>query len=431
LLRHKSQRSDVRLWYLPCRAVNTEHSKRFAWVLTGNVLYALSQWALLVVLARLGGASMVGEFAYALALAAPIMLLANLQLRMVAATDASRRHSLPVYFKLRTITSTLALAAIGLAALLLRGPQATAVIVAVGLLKVVEAAGDIIYGHLQRADRLDLVARSISAKAAVLVPAVAGGTALLGSLSAGLVVAVIAWAGLLLLLDLPYSRRTGATRREWLARTPISELRQLVRTTMPLGVALALLSLSANIPRYFLEKHHGMTAVGVHAAISQFVAGLGFLLAAMGESTVPAMARAMTAGDRHGFARATSRLVFAALAAGLGGVVFALVAGRQTLGLLYGPSFATYSRSLLLALATGTIYFLASSLGFALTAARRFREQVFLMIPACAVSAAASWLLVPRLGVDGAILAFGASSAAIAMGEWLYLRRPSVGTNRT
>jgi O-antigen/teichoic acid export membrane protein len=85
----------------------------------------------------------------------------------------------------------------------------------------------------------------------------------------------------------------------------------------------------------------------------------------------------------------------------------------------------------LLALATGTIYFLASSLGFALTAARRFREQVFLMIPACAVSAAASWLLVPRLGVDGAILAFGASSAAIAMGEWLYLRRPSVGTNRT
>ena len=60
----------------------------FAWSLIGNVGYAGCQWTMLVVIAKLGSAEMVGQFALALALTAPVMMFAQLQLRTLLATDA-------------------------------------------------------------------------------------------------------------------------------------------------------------------------------------------------------------------------------------------------------------------------------------------------------------------------------------------------------
>lgn len=44
----------------------------FAWTLAGNGLYALSQWAVLSLLAKLGGRQMLGEYALAVAVTAPV-----------------------------------------------------------------------------------------------------------------------------------------------------------------------------------------------------------------------------------------------------------------------------------------------------------------------------------------------------------------------
>src|ERR1700690_1751773 len=70
-----------------CRAAGLPLTHNFAWTLVGNVVYAACQWTIVVVLAKLGNADMVGEFALALAVAFPITLLANLQLRSVFVTD--------------------------------------------------------------------------------------------------------------------------------------------------------------------------------------------------------------------------------------------------------------------------------------------------------------------------------------------------------
>src|SRR5438067_13811448 len=62
----------------------------FSWTMAGNLVYAASQWGILVVLARMGKPEAVGQFSLGLAITAPIMLFAGLQLRAVQATDA--RH---------------------------------------------------------------------------------------------------------------------------------------------------------------------------------------------------------------------------------------------------------------------------------------------------------------------------------------------------
>ncbi len=74
----------------------------FKWTFTGNVIYAACQWGMLSVLAKAGNAATVGQFALGLAIAAPVFMFSNLQLRAVQATDARSEYEFADYFTLRS-----------------------------------------------------------------------------------------------------------------------------------------------------------------------------------------------------------------------------------------------------------------------------------------------------------------------------------------
>src|SRR5262245_26234 len=89
------------------KALTIRHN--FAWTFVGNLVYAASQWAMLAVLAKLGNPVMVGQFALALSISAPVIMFTNLALRQVQATDARRDYSFGIYLGLRLITTALSL----------------------------------------------------------------------------------------------------------------------------------------------------------------------------------------------------------------------------------------------------------------------------------------------------------------------------------
>jgi len=145
------------------------------WTLAGYASFMVCQWAMLVVVARLGSPEKVGEFALGLTIAAPVILFANLGLRRFQVTDASGRFGFADYFGLRLLMAGLALVAIAaLAAGSGYGPAVAGAILAMGVAKAVESANDVVLGALQRAERMDLVARSMALRGV-------GGTAALAS----------------------------------------------------------------------------------------------------------------------------------------------------------------------------------------------------------------------------------------------------------
>src|SRR5205807_111503 len=81
----------------------------FKWTFAGNVIYAACQWGMLSVLAKAGSAATVGQFALGLAVAAPVFMFSNLQLRAVQATDARSEYEFADYFTLRVLASALGL----------------------------------------------------------------------------------------------------------------------------------------------------------------------------------------------------------------------------------------------------------------------------------------------------------------------------------
>ena len=76
---------------------------------SGNVIHALSQAAMLVVLAKCGTPAMVGEFGLGLALTTPIMLFSKLQLRSAIVTDAGCEYSFADYVRLRLLATVFAI----------------------------------------------------------------------------------------------------------------------------------------------------------------------------------------------------------------------------------------------------------------------------------------------------------------------------------
>src|ERR1039458_10701282 len=78
----------------------------FAWTLAGNGLYAAAQWATLSLAAKLGGSEMLGQYALAVALTTPLVMLSHLNLRAVLATDLDGRHPFGDYVAVRDRKST-------------------------------------------------------------------------------------------------------------------------------------------------------------------------------------------------------------------------------------------------------------------------------------------------------------------------------------
>src|SRR5690606_20475603 len=89
------------------RTMRPSLRRNFAWTFAGNSVYMASQWGMLVVLAKLGSPSVVGQFAYALAIVSPAILFGNLQLRAILATDIETEYEFGDYVALRLLTSML------------------------------------------------------------------------------------------------------------------------------------------------------------------------------------------------------------------------------------------------------------------------------------------------------------------------------------
>ena len=261
-------------------------TRNFSWTLVGNLVYMGCQWAMLTALAKLGTTGMVGQFVLSLAVTAPILMFSNLNLRAVQATDARQEYQFADYLGLRLVCTLLAVAAI-IAIIVLSGyrGETAAVILTVGVAKAFESLSDIYYGLLQQHERMDYIARSMMVKGPLSLIALAMGFYLTGRLVWGACAMALVWGLVLVLYDIPVAgrvligknARTGERKGNFsmlAAMNPRwnwSALGSLTRCSLPLGLVMMLISLNANIPRYFIEHYLGTEQLGIFAAMAYFM----------------------------------------------------------------------------------------------------------------------------------------------------------------
>lgn len=168
---------------------------------------------------------------------------------------------------------------------------------------------------------------------------------------------------------------------------------------------MMLISLNANIPRYFIERYMGEYELGIFAALAYLMVAGGIVVSALGESASPRLAKYYAMGNRSAFHSLLLKLVGIAALLGGVGVLVALVAGRQILTLLYRPEYAEQTGLFVWLMVAAGINYIASFLGYGMTAARYFRAQMPLFFLVTSTSALVGFWLIPSRGLQGAVIA--------------------------
>ena len=386
--------------------------RNFLWSFVGNTAYNVVQWLLLVVLARVGNPTLVGEFAAMLAITAPIYMTLGLNLRVVRATDVRRVWSSGQYYRLRGVLNVVSLLVAMLVGVLfgLRGDVLLALfILAMG--KSVEATSLMIYGYFQCRERLDLVARSLLLRAATG----AGGFVVLLTVTRRLEAAVLGlllgWSAVWLLHDRPQERLllqndVEAARIDGVEVAGGGTLTSLARQAAPLGIDAGVNSLSTNVPRYAVQLALGTAQLGAFVTLAYAAQIVSTVTGTLGDTVVGRLAKHVERGDSAAFVSLLAKLVAFGLVVALVGSVTAWSLGDWAIRLVLGDDYVNRPVLVILMLGAAAIT-VQRSLARGLQAALKFRQVLAVDVVILVATVVLSLALVPSFGLVGAAATLG------------------------
>jgi O-antigen/teichoic acid export membrane protein len=381
----------------------------FSWSFVANGLYLASQWATLTAIAKLGRPEMVGQFALALAITAPVLMFCNLNLRVVQATDARRQYDFADYFSLRCMTSALAGAVIvGVVVLAGFRWDTALVVLAVGAAKIVESLSDVFHGLYQQRERMDSAGRSIIAKGLCAVIAIALGVYLTHSVFWAVVVLACVWGILFVCYDCRIGvriLRAGDHGRVALVRWAPRTWRRLALLTLPAGVVALLDSVLYLIPRYTIASALGEAPLGIFAAMAYVAVAGHSAISALTSSTNANLAKRYADGNRREFCSLTLRIVGVGAVGGGAAVALAVLAGPAILATLYTAEYAVHADVFVWLMVAASLTYVHHLLWSSVTAARQLALQVPLFVIAALIVVVTSAILIPRFGLMGAAAA--------------------------
>ena len=382
----------------------------FLWNAAGSGAFALSQWLVMVIFAKLGSPALVGRVVFGLALTTPLFVVAGFQLRMVQGTDTENRHTVGQYLGLRTSATIVAVLAAGVIAAVvwMAGSAAGPIVILWALSKGVDAGSDSLYGLFQQRERMDYVGLSLTIRGVAAIVAVAALFLLSHSVSLALAGLVVAWTSVLFLFDAPMARALLKQRqgpRESL-RPVFSrhDLWPLCSEAAPLAVVGFLFAVQAQVPRYVVADLFHERELGLFSAAAYLTVIGTTLVNALCAPASVRLARSFLAGARSDVLQLTIKLIAVAAALGAVGILVSAFAGARILRLLYTSEYSHMS-SVLIALCVGSaISYLCFPLGYAMTALRRYKVQVPIFVTVVVVTLLSCYLLTRHYGLMGAAI---------------------------
>jgi O-antigen/teichoic acid export membrane protein len=394
----------------------------FSWTLAGNAIYAACQFGMLSALAKFGSPSIVGQYALALAITAPVFMLANLQLRGVQVTDAKHEFEFADYFTLRTTTTLLALTLLLIFAYCANYDVSTkAVIALVACAKAIESFADVIAGHLQKFERLDQVARALMIRGTISLIVFTAVFWTTRNLLLAVGALAVTWACVVACYDFRIVLRLLEDRAVFFDFSGAT-MRHLTWLSLPLGIAMALNSLSTNLPRYILQHKLGSADLGIFASLAYLVTAVGLIAVALGQSVSARLSRLFADGNIRTFKTLMTKLILFAMGLGIVGVGLAATLGRPVLTLVYRPEYASHVDLLVVMVIDASIGATACFLGFGMTAARCFRAQIPITLVNVVATIYLAMLLIPRFGLLGGGYALLLSSMVQVCASYIVLQ---------
>jgi O-antigen/teichoic acid export membrane protein len=380
--------------------------------LIANIVFAISQWIIIAGLNYSGSTYIVGQYAYALALAGVFLTIGQLGLRPYLLSSKISTAELDKIFHTRCISSFIAFISLFIYVLIVVEEKYWLLIIVLGIVKVVENISDICHGYFQRNFQILLIAKSRilrSLISPVLFIGIYISTQSVVYASLGMFISLLIT---FVLID------RGALVEQNISLFKINKLTsyfKIINSSMPMGVATVLVILVVNIPLFTLKSYYSDQVVGIYASIFYFVVAGSLIL----QSVMQVLSPTISHNIKNHQSKVVKSLIFKgyvlASVLGLLGVAVAIFFGEFVLELLYGKAFGNQLNLLIAAALLNWVLAYQAIGGVSLTSFGSFKFQMKTMLFVLPICWLGSLALVSKYSAQGAMFAGILSSFVISV----------------
>jgi O-antigen/teichoic acid export membrane protein len=384
-------------------------TKNAVLTLFANLSFALTNWLLLVIIAKEYDPVFLGQFVLALSVISPIFLLFSLKLRTLLVVDLDGEYTSEQYLGTRLFTNTIGLLLALLIGVLFYQNIPLILFLLIALYKWFDGWSELFYAYYHRSGcfKTATISQCLRSLFSIMVIIIMAQT----SLSAlWMIVGWVLISGLFSIIDALFFAkirfRLDSTATRWLAlfnpfywyKSPLL----IAKKYYTLGLALVVGAMFVYIPNFVIEKYSGIAAAGQFAAVSYFLIAGGILIHSVSQASSPRLASLAKAGDWQSFTSLTTKMCLIGAAIGLSGIVVAIVFGEFFLRLFYNAEIAKLSTELIWVLIAAAIRYVYIFIGTAMNALKQFQVQTYIYTVGTLSVLISCLLLVPSQGTLGA-----------------------------
>ncbi|AEB07229.1 polysaccharide biosynthesis protein [Coriobacterium glomerans PW2] len=349
------------------------------WNTVGNLLYLVVQWALTYCVIIFLGYGEAGVFSLAMSIGNSFYNIATFTIRNYQVSDVSNRFSDDTYILARRICSVAAVLLCILFTVWNGYSLATMLCILMYMLfKISEAMADVYHGIMQRALRMDCIGISFAMKGIVELIFFVVAIILGKTLFIALLCLTVASFGLVYFFDRRIAFSLSVPSDP--SRKTQSQVRQLLKTCIPIALYGFFFNTMAQIPRFFLESLSGAEILGVYTSVALPVTIVQVSANFIFSPVTTPLANCIKVGNIKQFIHYI-KLVFAGIAiVGIISLPSSIIFGRSFLSILYGSSIVSHDYLLFPLVISGLLVAASWFIANTLTVLRQLR---ILLLASC------------------------------------------------
>lgn len=381
-----------------------------------SIIYNFGQFILIVICAKLKGSEAVGIVSYSFSLTAPIFMLFELRLQFVYMADAANNYTFKDYLTLRVFGVILSLGTVILILIFLK--EETIIFFCalfISFSKVFESLGDIYlsYGqkrHVLKYYLMSRICRGFLGASVFFLIFYSTDNIIYSFFSLSFSSLLIFF---LLERKVPYFisfskiishvTESNSLFNSYSIKFNIWEL---FKKTFSLGGVSCLISLSTNIPRYFLKSYSGFLEVGIYSIVSYAATVNILIMNSFFHPLIPALSQKYANGNIDLFKKDFFGFIKIGFVYSFIVILLSYLLGNSAISFCFGSQFLSSKVFLMLMMVSSCLNFLSLFILYGLTAAGFLRLQFLFYLANVSLMLTLCYIFIPQEGLIGASISY-------------------------
>ena len=367
------------------------------WLIASNIVKAISQWGILVILVKFFSNTDVGYYNLGMALAAPVFSLSGMQLKSILVVEPSgEKDNFLTYFLVRHLTAFLATLGLILYCAFFR--EINWILVCVIVYKAVENLIDILYGYMQKEDKMiwmskSEILKSISTALLCLMITILFKEINISQLSLVIVSLFFYFVNLVFTFRLLGKDYASIT---------LKDIWSIILKGFPLGISVFLSSYITNYPRLAIEGQMGPEMLAYFGSFTYVAIGIFEVVTPVQTFLRQRLSKHYQRREVGAFKSKVNKTIIGVLLLGFLYYVVFFVLGSFLIKLLFNDSYNQYASVLYLLIGGQMLSSMSGVYSTAVLSFNVYTKQAFISAIVLVVVILLSNRLIVTLGFIGA-----------------------------